>query len=99
MSLEQVALQLGIAGFVILVGYRIAMKLIENWRATEKERTSALTVGLTSIADKVQAHSIADVESHAEMTDRISKFEGKLEQLTRTARARHPHLRTVEEDG
>lgn len=101
MNLSQVILQLGIAGFVIAVGYQLALRLISNWRETEKERTAVLSVGLTSIADKIQAHSIADLESHAELTDRVSRFEGKLDEITRTARPRQAaqHLRTVDEEG
>lgn len=81
MNLEQVGLQLGIAGLMLVAGYRIALVLINNWRATEKERTEALTVGLSSIGDKVERHAQADLKSHSELTDRVSRFEGKLDAL------------------
>jgi hypothetical protein len=89
-TLEQVGLQLGIAGLLVVVGYRLAVLLIDRWQTTqatqtaafaeaERDRTRALTIGLTSISDRVQTHAIADIQSHAEIVDRISRFEGKLD--------------------
>ena len=87
LDFNTLAVNLGIAGTVIalvlVVVYRIAILLIRNWRETEKERTAELGVGLTSIADRVQSHSVADLESHAELSDRVSRFEGKLDQVIR----------------
>jgi len=97
MNLNQLAVQLGVAGFliliVLLVVYRIAILLIRNWRAIEKERTTALTDGLTSIVDRLQF-----------VGDKVVHLDGKLEQLTHprpriiTSAVGQPHLRTVDDD-
>jgi hypothetical protein len=53
LSLQQLALQLGIAGLLVLVGYRVAVLFIARWSETEAARTKSLEVGLGRIADHV----------------------------------------------
>lgn len=94
-DLTSLAVNLGIAGtvivLVIVVGYRIAIRLIRNWRESEKERTAELGVGLGKIADRI-----------ATIGDTVARVEGKLD----GQRERHrvvtnptgvPHLRAVDE--
>lgn len=79
MNTEQLFLQLGIAGAVLLVAYRVFVLLINRWGVADAKRTEALTEGLTSISQKLDAHATADAQSHKDMTDRISRFEGRIE--------------------
>ena len=102
MNLYQVALQLGIAGLVVAVGYKIALVLIRSWREAEKERTKAIGDGLTAIAGAVQAqagilqtHATADIKSHGEITDRVSRLEGKLDQALTAERAERRRSRQI----
>jgi len=91
-NLEQVGLQLGIAGLMLVAGYRIALVLITNWRASEKERTEAyaktesertlaMASGFAAIGDKIERHAQADLQSHADMTKHVARFEGRLDAI------------------
>ena len=80
MDIQQIGLQLGIAGLLVLVGYRIAVLLIGNWRETEKERTAALAVGFMALVSKVDAHHTADLGSHQDIAEGIARVDGKLDQ-------------------
>lgn len=79
MTLEQVGLQLGIAGLLAVIGYRIALVLIRTLRESDKERTSVLKEQLASIVSSVNAHSVADLQSHAMQTEQIARFDAKLD--------------------
>lgn len=81
MNIEQIGLQLGIAGLLVVVGYKIAILLISRWSATEKERTSALTTGLQQIAASINQHSVADLQSHATLGEAVARIDGKLDAL------------------
>lgn len=71
MDLSQLAVNLGIAGtvvvLVLVVVYRIAILLIRSYRESEKERTQALENGLGAIVDRI-----------ATIGDSVARFEGKL---------------------
>lgn len=79
MNVEQLALQLGLAGLLLLIGYRIAMLLISNWREAERERTAALAIGFAALVNKVDVHHTSDLESHRDMADGIAGLNGKLD--------------------
>lgn len=55
MTTEQIVLQLGIAGLLILVGGKIALALIERWGKVESERTIALRDGFADMATSIRA--------------------------------------------
>ncbi len=78
MSIEQVGLQLGIAGLLLVVIYRISLKLIESWAKSEAARTSVLAAGLESIVTKVDNYAISDAKHHLDTSERIAKIEGAL---------------------
>lgn len=88
LDVKQLALQLGIAGLLIAVGYRIALVLIKNWRETEKERTAALERGFGTITTSMNNHSAADIasherlaESHADVREAVVRVEAKLDTI------------------
>lgn len=45
----------------------------------ENRRTEAMTKGFESLGQLIAEHSRADLESHAEQTERIARIEGALE--------------------
>lgn len=79
MTIEQLFLQLGIAGAVLFVAYRLFLVLITRWSHADEKRTEVLGEGMKSISSKLDAHATADAQSHRDMTDRISKFEGRID--------------------
>lgn len=86
MDIKQLALQLGIAGLLVLVGYRVALVFIERWGKSEDKRTDAMAAGFASLVveirdtrEAVTAHAIADTADHGKFADRIGRFEGLLE--------------------
>lgn len=64
MDAQQIVVQLGIAGLLIVVGFKIAMVFIDRWAKTEDKKTEALTAGFKAIADRVDAHTQLDMASH-----------------------------------
>lgn len=98
MNLEQVGLQLGIAGILVVLGYKLARLLINRWgnaqgeqtkawRETERERTLAISSGLTMIATSIHQHSSVDLASHVELAKSVNelgktfaRIEGRLEE-------------------
>jgi len=60
--------QFGIAGLVVVIGYRIAMKLIDKWSVAESQRTEAISTGFKAITDShervldtMHAHQQAEI--------------------------------------
>lgn len=77
MDWQNLIVQLGISGLVVYVVFRIGMKLIENMRVTDSERTEAIRQGFA-----------ADIAAHHEITktmsalgNQFSRVEGKLDSL------------------
>lgn len=88
MNIEQVALQLGIAGLIIFVGYKIVQEFLERWSKVEEgrqkeegRRTDVLEKGFGSIVEKVERHATTDLQSHTDLSTRIARFEGKLDEV------------------
>lgn len=81
MQLEQLALQLGLAGFLVLVWYRLELIRIKNHAVTEDKKTAALTVGFQSLGGKIDTHTSADLESHARLLESVSRVEGKFDAI------------------
>jgi hypothetical protein len=78
MNLENLATNISIAALIVLVGYRIALLLIKNWRDTERERTIALAEGFANLVGKVDAHHTADIQSHADLGAHLAAIETAL---------------------
>ena len=78
MSLDQLFLQLGICGAMLLVAWRLADRALGYWRDSEKERTIALAKGFESIATLVTEHATADQDAHTKQVDRLAAIESTL---------------------
>lgn len=83
---QQIVFQLGIAGLIVWVGYRLAMRAIDRWSEIEKEKTAAVREGFTNITTSVNAHSSVDIashvalaESHGEVREAVVRLEGKVD--------------------
>lgn len=75
MALDQMFIQLGISGAVILIGYRLALRWMNIQREVEQERTLAIREGFA-----------ADIAAHQEITKTMQaisnqayRIEGKLD--------------------
>ncbi len=82
----QLVLQLGIAGLIVWVGFKIAMRALDRWSEAEKARTAATADGFRAITNSVNTHSAADIasherlaESHGEVREAIANIAGQLE--------------------
>lgn len=75
MNLENLIIQLGISGAVLVVGARLASQIIRQWREVEDKRTDAMAVGFARVVDKVDDHHTADIQSHAEMAAQLARIE------------------------
>lgn len=75
MNIEQLLIQLGTAGAVIWAVVKLGTKFIDNWRATEGERTRELSAGMQSISNRIEAHHTADIQSHREMSEQLTRIE------------------------
>ena len=88
MDLMEFAKSLGFPGLIVLVWFlleqqkgRRAEKVEERKLAIEERKAEALTVGFTSLAGKIDAHQLADMQSHKEMSSSIARLEGKLDTI------------------
>lgn len=84
MNVEQVGLQLGVAGLLIYSGVKVALLLIANWREAEKERTKALADGFTGLIGKLDAHHTSDLQSHQAMATGIAEIKTTLSEWGNT---------------
>ncbi len=78
MSLEQLFLQLGICGAMLLVWFRIETKRIDRNATVEDNKTRALAEGFKSLAELVTDHAVADHQQHARQVDRLAAIETAL---------------------
>lgn len=88
MNIEQVALQLGIAGLIVWVGYKIVQEFLERWskveerkQAEDTRRTAVFEKGMETLLERVERHATNDLQSHGELSSRIARFEGKLDEV------------------
>lgn len=79
MSFEQVALQLGLAGVIVMVWYRLEMARLNRQAITEDKKTAALTVGFQSLGNRIDHHTTADLASHAQLLEQVGRVEGKFD--------------------
>jgi hypothetical protein len=77
-TLEQLFLQLGICGAMLLVWFRIESKRIDRNASVEDKKTEALAAGFKSLAELVGDHARADQESHSKQVDRLAAIESTL---------------------
>ena len=78
MSLEQLFLQLGVCGAMLLVWWKLESKRIDRNATIEDKRIEALAQGFRSIAELVTDHASADQDAHARQTDRLAAIESTL---------------------
>ncbi len=76
----QLFLQLGIAGAILWVVYKLGSKMLDQQGRTDGARTKVIADGFSAITTKLDTHAIADMTGHREIVDRVSRFEGKLDQ-------------------
>jgi hypothetical protein len=77
-TLEQLFLQLGVCGAMLLVGWRIATQWLTYQREAERERTAAIAKGLFAITELVTDHASADQAAHSEQGQRLAAIETQL---------------------
>lgn len=87
MNPEQLLLQLGLAGAILFVVYKLGMKWLDKWSEGERQRNAALADGFREITTSVNTHSARDVASHEKLT---SEFAAHREQT----KADHTRLET-----
>lgn len=73
MNIEQVGLQLGIAGFVLAIGYKLAVLLIKNWRETESERTAIMADQFSNITSSVQRLAEGQAHMHGKLDQALGQ--------------------------
>ena len=78
MTIEQLFLQLGICGAMLLVWFRIETKRIDRNATIEDKKTEALAQGFRSIAELVTDHARADQDAHSKQVDRLAAIESAL---------------------
>lgn len=83
MDLEQLGLQLGVAGLIIIAGYKLAIVFIERWgkvqdarTAEEVRRTDAFTAGFKSLTEAITA-------GLGGLSERVGRVELKLDEVRR----------------
>lgn len=81
MNTQQLFLQLGAIGAVLFVVYRLGVMLINKWAKSDEVKTTVLAEGMKSISQKLDAHATADAESHRDIVESISGFEGHIKGL------------------
>lgn len=64
MSFQELAASFGIGGLVIIIGYRLALVFIKNWRAIEDKRTVAISDGFRDLTQSQQliAADVAEIK-------------------------------------
>lgn len=84
-SIEQMFLQLGICGAMLLVWWRIETQRGERQSksddariATENRRTEAMEEGFRSLASMIAEHAQTDTDSHSKQTERLAAIETTL---------------------
>lgn len=78
MTLEQLFLQLGVCGAMLLVWFRIESKRIDRNATIEDKKTDALALGFRSLAELVTDHAHADQAAHSEQGQRLAAIETQL---------------------
>ena len=83
---EQIVLQLGLAGLIVWVVYKLAMRALDRWHEAETAKTAAIADGFKAVTTSVNTHSAADIashnrlaESHGEVREAIANMAGQLE--------------------
>lgn len=75
---EQLILQLGVAGALLFVVYKLTTLAIERWGKIEDAKTAAIAEGFKSITSSINTHHQADIRSHQEMATGIAEIKGML---------------------
>jgi hypothetical protein len=88
MQLDSMFLQLGIAGAMLLVGYRIVLRWMATQREAEKERTEAQRESEKERTQAIREGFAADIAAHnaivskmGSLDNRFSRVEGRIDQI------------------
>jgi len=95
MTLEQLFLQLGVCGAMLLVWFRIESKRIDRNATIEDKKTEAMAQGFRSLAELVTDHATADQRAHAAQVERLAAIETTLAIRVKTPPAGVPLRETV----
>lgn len=79
MTLEAMFLQLGVAGAMLLVFWRLGTMLIESWSRSDAARTETFRAGLSELNATLDKHAADDAASHREMTKQVALVHGKMD--------------------
>jgi len=77
-NVEQLLLQVGVAGAVIWAVVKLGLRFIDKWSANEAKRTDAIAAGFAQLGGKVDAHTAADLASHQALATGIASIQGRL---------------------
>jgi hypothetical protein len=72
---EQVLLQLGLAGALLAVVYKLGMRLIDVFSVAEAERTKVIAGGFSAITGQLAEHGKQLVELHTKVDEHLSTKE------------------------
>lgn len=85
---SQLVLQLGIAGLLVWAVHKAAMRFIDRWADSEKEKNTAIADGFKAITTSVNSHTQADVasherlaQSHGDLRDAVVRVESKIDTI------------------
>lgn len=88
MNPEQLMLQLGLAGALLYVVFKISMRALDRWGENEKEKTKAISEGFAAVTTSVNRHSEVDnasharlAEAHGELRDAVVRVEAKMDTI------------------
>lgn len=90
MEFWQAVIQLGLGGLVVGACYKLARMAMAKWRESDAERirvyaesesarTAVLRESLGELVASIREHSIADLGSHAQITEGMARLDGKLD--------------------
>lgn len=71
--------QLGIGSALVVVFWKLGIRLIDTWAKGDNERTKAIAVGLSDMNRTVVDHAANDAEQHAEVAKGLANLYGKID--------------------
>lgn len=81
MDLEAAVVQFGLGGGILIVVFRIFVKLIDNWRTVEDTRTKSQRQVEDQRTDVLDKRLGELVDSHQEITSELVRIHGRLDTL------------------
>lgn len=81
MNWEAALVQFGLGGGILIVVFKIFLKLIDNWRAVEDTRTKSQRQVEDQRTDVLDKRLGELVDSHQEITSELVRIHGRLDNL------------------